>query len=151
VGDGRFVELGTTGNIGIFAFRTIPRQPMRLEVSWNGGEAETLERVDDGAVWRPSAAALSEYSGSWFSQDLDSSWRLEPRGDRLMLRRRGQPDLTLRPVVRDLFVRGFGDTDSSLLARLQFVRDAGGRLTHFIVSTRPGEESARDLWFVRSR
>jgi hypothetical protein len=68
-----------------------------------------------------------------------------------MLRRRGQPDLTLRPVVRDLFVRGFGDTDSSLLAKLQFVRDAGGRLTHFIVGTRPGEESARDLWFVRSR
>ena len=148
-GDGRFFEIGSTGNVGIFTFRS-PRAgaPLRLDVSWNGEPAETLERVADSAIWRPSAAALQEYAGAWFSEDLDAGWQLELRGQRLTLRRRGQADLTLRPVERDLFVRGFGAFGETM-AQLQFHRDAAGSLTHFTVSTPPGEDSVRGLRFVR--
>ncbi len=148
-GDGRFFEIGSTGNVAVFTFRSAGSgTASRLDISWNGEQPETLERVADTDVWRPSAAALREYAGTWFSQDLDVGWRLEQRGQSLVMRRRGQTDLTLRPVERDLFVRGFGPFGESM-AQLQFHRDKAGRLTHFTVSTPPGEDSVRGLRFVR--
>jgi len=148
-GDGRFFEIGSTGNVAVFTFRS-PRAGAspRLEISWNGEPPETLERVADAAVWRPSAAALRKYAGTWFSHDLDQTWQLELRGESLVMRRRGQNDLTLRPVERDLFVRGFGPFGEHA-AQLQFHRDGAGKLTHFTVSTPPGEDSVRGLRFIR--
>ena len=149
-GKDRFFEIGTTGNVGIFTFRSsADGAPTRLEVSWNDGPAEVLDRVPDSLVWRPSAAALAEYGGVWFSPELDVSWRFETRRDRLVLRRTGQHDLELRPVQRDQFVRGFGSWLSTLAAHLQFHRDSGGKITHLTVSTPPGEDSARGVRFVR--
>lgn len=149
-GGGRFFEIGTTGNIGSYTFRSdAAGAPMRLDITWSGALGDfssSLERLADAAVWTPSSAALADYAGTWFSQELDSSWQLEQRQGKLLLRRRGQPDLTLRPVERDYFVRGFG---VSLIGELRFQRDAGGRLVNLSVSTPPGEESARDVRFTR--
>jgi hypothetical protein len=119
-----------------------------LDITWNGEPSETLERVADSALWRPSAAALAEYGGTWFSQELDAIWRLERRGDRLVLRRQGQPDLSLWPVERDQFLRGFGPWMSTLSVQLQFHRNNAGQLTHLTVSTPPGEDSVRGLRFL---
>ena len=149
-GDGRFFEIGTTGNVGLFTFRSsAPGAPLRLAISWNGEPAGEGERVPDSLLWRPSAAELAEYAGVWFSQEVDAGWRLETRGARLVLQRQGQPDLTLRPVERDLFIRGFGSWLNTLNAELKFHRDAAGRLTHFAVSTPPGQDPVRGLRFVR--
>ncbi len=149
-GDGRFFEIGTTGNVGIFSFRSAGAgAPLRLEISWNGVHAESLERLADSVVWRPSTGALQEYAGTWLSHELDASWTLESRGEKLILRRQGQPELALLPVVRDQFMRGFGSWVSPLNAQLQFHRDSAGKLTHLIVSTPPGEDSVRGLRFVR--
>ena len=149
-GNGRFFEIGTTGNVGIFTFRSpSPGAPLRVDLAWNGEPAGEADRVPDSLVWRPSSTALAEYAGSWFSDELDAQWRLEQRGDRLVLRRQGQPDLTLRPIARDQFLRGFGSWVSSLPALLQFERDGSGALTGFTVTTPPGEDSVRGLRFAR--
>jgi len=149
-GGGRFFEVGTTGNIGLYNFRTVASGvPPRLDITWSGAMgdfSQSLERISDSAVWRPSAAAVADYAGTWFSQELDAGWQLEQRGEKLLLRRRGQLDLTLWPVERDYFVRGFG---AELIGELRFQRDGAGTLTHFTVSTPPGEESARDVRFIR--
>ncbi len=50
---------------------------------------------------------------------------------------------------RDMFIRGFGAWVNTLNARLEFHRNRGGELTHFTVSTPPGEDSVRGLRFVR--
>jgi hypothetical protein len=148
-GDGRFFEVGRTGNVGLFTFRpSAPGGPLRLGISWNEGPIDVSERVTDSAVWRPSAAAVAEYAGTWFSPDLDAGWQLETRGARLVLRRRGQVDLTLQPVARDRFLRGFG-SDGEVSVRLQFHRDSAGRLSELTVSTLPGEDSVRNLRFTR--
>jgi CubicO group peptidase (beta-lactamase class C family) len=148
-GDGLFFEVGRTGNVGLFTFRpSTPGGPLRLGISWNEGPIELSERVTDSAVWRPSAATVAEYAGTWFSPDLDASWQLETRGARLVLRRRGRTDLTLRPVARDRFLRGFG-SDGEVSVRLQFHRDGAGELSELTVSTLPGEDSVRNLRFTR--
>jgi hypothetical protein len=148
-GDGRFFEVGRTGNVGLFTFRpSASGGPLRLEVSWNEGPIDVSERVADSAVWRPSAAVVAEYAGTWFSPDLEASWQLETRGARLVLRRRGQVDVTLRPVDRDRFLRGFGP-DGEVSVRLQFHRDSAGRLSELTLSTPPGENSVRNLRFAR--
>lgn len=149
-GDGRFYEIGLTGNVGVFQFRTDPGGVAdRVEISWNDEPAGTGDRVPDDRLWRPSAAALSEYSGTWFSDEMDTAWRFERRGQRLVLRRQGQPDLTLRPISRDRFIRGFGSWVEPLVAEIRFHRNGAGRLTHFTVSTPPGQDSVRGLRFAR--
>jgi CubicO group peptidase (beta-lactamase class C family) len=150
-GPGRFFEIGMTGNIGTFAFTRAARaDPLRLEISWNGGPAEVLERIDDAALWRPSETELDEYAGTWFSRELAAAWRLERRGQRLMLHRYGRPPLTLRPLERDRFVRGFGSTMGTVFeALLEFHRSGSGSITHLTLTTPPGEESARNIRFVR--
>jgi hypothetical protein len=148
-GDSRFFEVGRTGNVGLFTFRpSATGGPLRLEMAWNDGPIDVSERVPDSAVWRPSAAVVAEYAGTWFSADLDAAWELESRGARLVLRRRAQVDLTLRPVARDRFLRGFGP-DGELTVRLQFQRDSFGRVSELTVSTPPGEDSVRNLRFTR--
>ncbi len=148
-GDGRFFEVGRTGNVGLFTFRSsAPGGPLRLEVSWNEGPIDLSERVTDSAVWRPSPAAVAEYAGSWFSPDLDAGWRLETRGSQLVLRRSGHIDLTLQPVARDRFLRGLG-AEGDVSVRLQFHRDRAGRVSELSVSTLPGEDSVRNLRFTR--
>lgn len=148
-GGGRFFEIGTTGNVGIFTFTTTSSgAPLRLEIAWSGGTPTVLERLPDAAVWRPSAAELREYTGAWFNPDLDATWQLEVRGDRLVWRRRGQPDMTLLPVARDRFVRGLG-VDNAVSVRLHFHRDSSGRLFELVVSTPPASDSVQNLRFIR--
>jgi CubicO group peptidase (beta-lactamase class C family) len=148
-GQGRFFEIGRTGNVGIFTFTPAAAgAALRLEVSWNDGPVSVVERVPEATVWRPSASAVAEYAGLWFSRELDAGWQLEARGARLVLRRPGQIDLTLRPVSRDGFLRGFG-RDGEVSARLQFHRDNAGRLTELTVSTPSGDDSVRDLRLTR--
>ncbi len=150
VGDGRFMEIGLTGNVGIFAF-TQPADggPMRLVLSWNGQVVDEAARVPDSLIWRPTAADLAEYEGTWHSTELGTTWRLERRGERLLLRRDGLNDLTLLAVERDMFARGFGRWMDLMYAQLHFRRDETGAVRDLIVSTPPGENSATGLRFVR--
>ncbi|MBA2292705.1 MAG: serine hydrolase [Gemmatimonadales bacterium] len=149
-GEGRFFEIGATGNVGLFSFSTTPGGgPMRLAISWSGGPPEELERVPDSLLWRPGRS-VSMYQGTWYSQDLDAVWKLVTRDDRhLVLRRQGLPDHTLLPVARDVFTRGFGPWASALNARIEFHRNAQGAITHFTVSTPPGQDSAVGVAFNR--
>jgi len=148
-GVGRFFEIGSTGNVGILSFTTAaPGRPLRLEIAWNGGAPYVLERLDNAAVWRPSAVQLQEYAGAWFNADLETTWQLEVRGDRLVWRRRGQPDMTLLPVAQDQLFRGLG-IDNAVSVRMQFLRDGAGQLSGLTVSTAPGTDSVQNLRFVR--
>ena len=148
-GGGRFFEIGTTGNVGIFTFMPpSPGAPLRLEIAWNDGAPYVLERLPDASVWRPSAAELQEYAGAWFNPDLDATWQFEVRGDRLVWRRRGQPDMTLLPVAPDRFFRGLG-VDNAVSVRLHFHRDESGRLSELVMSTPPAMDSVQNLRFVR--
>lgn len=149
VGARRFAGVGATGNIGYYHFDGGADSTARVRIVYGGDTLERLERVADSLVWRPAGARLAEFAGRWFSPDIDTAWELTVRGDRLVLRRRDGRALTLRAHAPDEFMRGFGWWAQPLMARFRFHRDASGAVTHFTISTPPGEDSVRELRFDR--
>jgi CubicO group peptidase (beta-lactamase class C family) len=141
--DGRYETSGI-----VFTF-TADGGPLRLALSVDDEVVELLERLTEAELWQPDAAPLSEYAGTYHSQDLDVSWTLiAERGD-LVLRRRGSPDQRLTPAGPDLFMRSFGPPNRPIYAGFHFERGAARLITHFVVSTPAGEDAAQGLVFRR--
>ena len=148
-GPRRFYGVGATGNIGHYQFVQGADSVLRVSVVYQRDTIDRLERMPDSLTWRPPPARLAEYAGRWFSPDIDTAWELAAHGDRLVLRRRDGRALTLWPKAPDEFVRGFGWWAEPAIATFRFHRDARGVVTHFTVSTPPGEDWVRDLRFDR--
>jgi len=77
-------------------------------------------------VPKADARTLAEFAGDYVSDELDLTWRIEPRGGNLVIRRRGVPDITLQPA--------FAETFSSPFGVVRFVRSSG-RVTGLVVGT----------------
>jgi CubicO group peptidase (beta-lactamase class C family) len=149
-GGNQFYEIGTTGNVGLFTFDTTTSgQSSRLNISWNGEHAGTLERVPDNERWTPSASALAEYAGTWFSSDLDTGWQIAVRDGKLVIVRPASAALSLWPATPDVFFRGFGSWISPTYVNIQFHRNASRRITHMTVSTQDGDDAAMHIRFDR--
>ena len=73
----------------------------------------------------PANAPLSSYVGTYVSDELDTTWRIEQRDSTLIVRRGAVPDITLQPVFLDAF--------SSPLGVIRFARAADGRVTGLVV------------------
>ena len=88
-----------------------------------GDRKERLEAID-----LPVAPGAPEYAGSYYSSELDVTYRVRSQGDRLLLARRRNPEQPLRATCRDGF-----DCDS--LGIVEFTRDAKGHVDGMTVST----------------
>jgi CubicO group peptidase (beta-lactamase class C family) len=97
-----------------------PAPSLKLERS--GKTQDTYQRLPAGTV---DSTALSVYAGSWYSQELDTEWRIVPAGNRLRIEIRERPSGMLRPAGPDLFSDG--------QRHLVFTR-RGGRVTGMTVS-----------------
>jgi hypothetical protein len=150
IGSGSFSGDGSPGFHVTFA-QDSENDPMRAFFSFEGEPDEPLYRVTDAALWRPVQSELAEYAGSYFSSDIDAAWQFESSDGQLVLRRAAAPDVPLTPNERDRFVGGIGDWTDLLELRLQFQRDAAGRVAHLSVSTPPGEGAVQHLRFDRQR
>ncbi|MGH9792965.1 MAG: serine hydrolase domain-containing protein [Candidatus Acidiferrales bacterium] len=105
-------------------------------------EPPETERFERAEAFAPSPAELSGYAGTYYSEELDVSYRLEAKDGKLWMRVRHNPARELSPAVRDLFVGPFG-------VRLEFARsgDAAsqGRADSFTVQA----GRVRNIRFVR--
>lgn len=92
---------------------------------------------------------LSEFTGTFFSTELDATYRLANSDRGLTLRIEQEPPLDVAPVAADEFRFVLGDQAYSgvMAASLKFRRGAGGTVTGFAVSS--GTE--RDIAFERLR
>jgi CubicO group peptidase (beta-lactamase class C family) len=111
----------------------------RLRLHFVGAEAnEIATRIPVQPAWRPTAAELRAFSGRWLSDELGVSWRTEVRGDTLVLRRPGAPDVAMEPLDRDQFrasvLNGAG---YATWIGLTYARDATQRVNAFTVGTVP--------------
>lgn len=91
------------------------------------GESLKLDRI--GPRWVPVRKELSEFTGSFFSEELDATWKIVQNGDELVLKRWGIEDQNLEPLNKDVLVFK-GNTSP----RLGYKRGGDGRIKHIEVS-----------------
>ena len=124
---------------------------MQMAYVSDGAVDVVWQRIAESDVWRPDSAALADYVGMYASEEIDAVWRLSVRNGMLVVLRPGRADGPLRPAQLDLFSRHFGPWNEPLVAAFKFSRDSSGRVTHFALTTPPGEDVVRDLRFNRVR
>jgi hypothetical protein len=86
-----------------------------------------LQRV--GSQWEPSPREVMDFTGSFFSEELDATWEITVADAGLLLRRWGIADRRLEPLLPDTWV-----FRRSTEQRLRFERDAAGKVTAMSLS-----------------
>ena len=90
------------------------------------------------ASFKPTPAQLASYSGTYSSDEAETVFTISAEGDALVLRRRPDTKLTLRPTVDDTFLAGSG------IGTIKFLR-TGAHITGLSVS----QDRVFDLRFTR--
>ncbi len=141
------------------SFELVPLSAERFRVS-QGGNLVTFEQRPDGKfqllltrrgrydrraeIFEPIAAAapkegeLAEYTGSYYSEEMDTVYHLQVENDGLLFFRKNGQKGPLQPTFRD----GFATTDNM---QFEFKRDAQGKITGFSL----GWARLRNLNFTR--
>ena len=120
LGGGRFVS--ASGPPVRVTFDVASGQPGRVTIEPPGNPTEVLERTEPFA---PTAAALAEFAGSYRSEEIETVFRMVVRDGALRLERLKAPPAPLTPLVADTFTSPPG--------AIRFVRDAGGRVSGFVL------------------
>jgi hypothetical protein len=89
----------------------------------------------------PTSTKLSDYIGTYYSDELGVSWTLEARNGELIRTQWMFPAQALKPILPD----AFGSDLSEGSYALKFTRDAAGTVNGFAVGT----SMARPLHFSR--
>jgi CubicO group peptidase (beta-lactamase class C family) len=141
------------------SFELTPLSAERFRVS-QGGNLVTFERRPDGKfqllltrrgrydqrvdIFEPIAAAapkegeLVEYTGSYYSEELDTVYHLQVENGGLLFFRKNEQKRPLKPTFPD----GFATTDNM---QFEFKRDAQGKIVGFTL----GMARLRNLSFAR--
>ncbi len=83
-----------------------------------------------------SSAELAAFAGSFFSAELDATYRFAVADDHLSMRIEQQPALEVQPVAEDEFRVEFESRGwAASPARLEFERNASGAVTGFSLSS----------------
>jgi CubicO group peptidase (beta-lactamase class C family) len=114
--------------------------PGVIRVHPEGGKPFPLKRA---RLVSPTQEELREYVGAYFSEELQTTYRIAPRDGRLVLVCRNTPDSPLGPTVRDAF-KARRRNNRNL--QLTFVRDSKDRVCALLLSKAGG---VRDIRFIR--
>jgi CubicO group peptidase (beta-lactamase class C family) len=115
----------------------IPGSGPRARVRDISADADTVywEPVE---AFKPDAAKLAEFAGSYYSPDVETTFRVTVENGSLVLHRRPNTRIALTPVFTDAFNGG-------QLGQIRFLRDAGGKVTELSI----GESRVYDLRATR--
>ena len=123
VAENRFRILARPGEVNFEPPRSGAAQ--RLILTLEGSPVINYEAVKSVV---PTAEQLAEYTGSYYSDEIDSTYRIAVKEGKLTLVRKKFPPLTLQAAFMD------GFTSGSLLGNIQFTRDQQQRVSGFIAS-----------------
>jgi hypothetical protein len=104
-------------------FDTAPGGKPRFQIRFAGFNPETYERVE--AV-SPATAQLGSYAGDYYSDEVESTWRIAANGEKLTAQINHLPPVPLESAFRDAFFGPVGP--------IEFSRDAKGHVDGFAVS-----------------
>ncbi|HEX4948551.1 MAG TPA: serine hydrolase domain-containing protein, partial [Blastocatellia bacterium] len=111
-------------------FRVGPTAEITFEKSASGKWTLKLPRNNREDVFEsveafaPTAQQLADFTGSYYSEELDTTWRLAVENEKLTTIDRNEQKIALTPTFRDAFTGRF---------QAEFSRDAQGRVTGFVV------------------
>lgn len=94
-----------------------------LKLSRSGGKTDAFDSVEP---FSPSAEQLNGFAGSYYSEELDATYRMTVENDRLVAVNRSGVKRPLTPSFRDAFAT-FG------AAQFEFNRDGQGKVAGFVV------------------
>jgi CubicO group peptidase (beta-lactamase class C family) len=123
VAENRFRILARPGEVSFESPRSGGAQ--RLILTLEGMPLINYEAVKSGVS---AAEQLAEYAGAYYSDEIDSIYRIAVNEGKLTLVRKKFPPLTLQAAFMDGFTTG------SLLGNIQFTRDQQQRVSGFIAS-----------------
>jgi CubicO group peptidase (beta-lactamase class C family) len=95
----------------------------QLHLSRNNRRPETFERVE---AFEPSAGQLNEFVGSYYSEELNTTYKMSVEEGRLFVVDRNGVKRPLTPTIRDSFTIISG-------RQFEFSRDAAGKVSGFAV------------------
>lgn len=124
LGGGRFLMLGLRSRVELSFQSPRPGAPLRLTFSEAGAKPSVQESVKP-AAYRPQD--LNEFAGSYYSAELDTTYTLTPRGDKLLFRTGNWGDFLLSPRFADSFA------NPEEMGSLLFTRDRGKRVKGFVI------------------
>jgi CubicO group peptidase (beta-lactamase class C family) len=96
---------------------------MQMRLERQGQPAETFVTVETAA---PTPEQLAAYAGTFYSEELDTTYRLTVEKEKLTVSQKGQAARAFTPTTRDAFISPGGVT-------FEFQRDAQGRVSGFLV------------------
>jgi CubicO group peptidase (beta-lactamase class C family) len=117
--------------LGARRFRAAPATEVSFEGDSAGSATRLLVRTAGSTTTFARVAVpasppkLAEYAATYYSPEVETTYRLRAVGDTLALWRDDRRIGVLRPAYRDVFMRG-GNT-------LEFTRDGRGRITGFFL------------------
>jgi hypothetical protein len=100
-----------------------PGGKTQLELSRNNRIPDTFEKVE---AFEPSAERLNEFVGSYYSEELNTTYKMSVEGGRLFVIDRNGVKRPLAPTIRDSFAVISGP-------QFEFSRDAVGKVSGFAV------------------
>ncbi len=133
-GDDRFEMLDAIGTVVSFP-PVAPGTPRRMQIATGTGKPLRFEEEQPLAALQPGD--LAAYAGTYTSAELDTVWTLKAEDGKLVLHPKRGEVMTLEPAFADAFNGPAGP--------LRFQRDAGKKITGFLV----GVGRARDLQFTK--
>ncbi|HMB29692.1 MAG TPA: serine hydrolase domain-containing protein [Blastocatellia bacterium] len=95
----------------------------QLLLSRDNRKPETFERVE---AFEPSAGQLNEFAGSYYSEELNTTYKMSVEEGRLFVIDRNGVKRPLAPTIRDSFAVISGP-------QFEFSRDAAGKVSGFAV------------------
>lgn len=95
--------------------------------------------IDESSSPTRGSQQLAEFSGAYFSAELDATYRFAVVGDRLLVRIEHESPLAVVPVADDRFIINFDEQAYSgvVTASLEFHRNTSGIITGFSLSSGP--------------
>lgn len=128
----RFNIVGQEGSAIEFA---APGGKAQLTLTRSNRKPDTFERVE---AFAPSAEQLNDFAGGYYSEELDTTYRMSVEGEKLFVIDRNGVKRPLALTIRDAFAAPSG-------AQFEFSRDASGKIFGFAVHA----GRIRNVWFVR--
>ncbi len=98
---------------------------LQMKVMPEGRSPATLEAME---TMTPTVAQLKEYTGAYYSDELDAIYRIEIQDDKLIMKRKKNSPAFFMPVFKDAF-------NNMGLGTIRFTRDPQSHVNGLIISS----------------